>query len=154
MLVGLIEDHFFFFPLTLLPPLLPLSLPHPLSLSCPLPLPSLSHSPSSLSLPPPPPFSLSLSLIYTGVSQFVFGSGPHVIAITRDGELYSWGHNGYGQLGQGVSITVGHCSMPEKIQGALAGIKIDKVACGGHHTLALTQEGQVKSYQQVIQFAM
>lgn len=80
------------------------------------------------------------------VTEFVYGSGPHVIAITSQGELYSWGHNGYGQLGQGVSITIGHGCTPERIQGSLSGVRIVKVACGGHHTLALTQEGQVSTY--------
>ena len=74
----------------------------------------------------------------------MFGSGPHVIAITTDGQLYSWGHNGYGQLGQGVSITVAQGSTPERIRGVLEGVRIVKVACGGHHTLALTQGGEVR----------
>ncbi len=78
-----------------------------------------------------------------GISQFVFGSGPHVIGITTDGQLYSWGHNGYGQLGQGVSIIIGQGCTPERIQGVLEGVKVTKVACGGHHTLALTQGGDV-----------
>ena len=82
------------------------------------------------------------------IVQFVFGSGPHVIAITTEGHLYSWGHNGYGQLGQGVSITIGQGSTPERIRGVLEGIRIVKVACGGHHTLALTQAGEVSvTYQ-------
>ncbi|XP_064394072.1 RCC1 and BTB domain-containing protein 1-like [Halichondria panicea] len=81
-----------------------------------------------------------------GISQFVFGSGPHVIGITTDGQLYSWGHNGYGQLGQGVSIIIGQGCTPERIQGVLEGVKVTKVACGGHHTLALTQGGDVYAW--------
>lgn len=77
------------------------------------------------------------------ITRFVFGSGPHVIAITTDGQLYSWGHNGYGQLGQGVAITIGQGCTPERIRGALEGVRVAKVACGGHHTLALTQGGEV-----------
>ena len=39
-------------------------------------------------------------LCYKGVSGFAYGSGPHVLAFTQAGELYSWGHNGYSQLGK------------------------------------------------------
>lgn len=33
------------------------------------------------------------------IISFAFGSGPHVLALTRTGEVYSWGHNAFGQLG-------------------------------------------------------
>ena len=32
---------------------------------------------------------------------FAYGSGPHVLAYTEAGDLFSWGHNGYCQLGNG-----------------------------------------------------
>ncbi len=35
------------------------------------------------------------------VAGFAYGSGPHVLAFTESGDLYSWGHNGYCQLGNG-----------------------------------------------------
>ena len=62
---------------------------------------------------------------------------------TVDGELYSWGHNGYGQLGQGLAVTSGNqLSFPQRIEGPLNGVPVVKVACGGHHTLALTRDGK------------
>ena len=77
--------------------------------------------------------------------DFGFGSGPHMMALVNGGELYSWGHNGYGQLGLGtpVSVTTNMGTIPRLITGDLQGIKVAQVACGGHHTLALTSEGQV-----------
>ena len=81
--------------------------------------------------------------VHPGVVDIVFGSGPHVIALAKSGELYSWGHNGYGQLGLGVAITTSQGTIPHCIRGCLEGLKVTEVACGGHHTLALTSEGMV-----------
>ena len=83
--------------------------------------------------------------MHTGVCDVAYGSGPHVVVITVDGELFSWGHNGYGQLGQGLAITNVHVTSPHKIEGPLYGVKIAKVACGGHHTLALSTEGKAST---------
>ena len=66
------------------------------------------------------------------------------MVVTSDGRLFSWGHNGYGQLGQGLAVTNGHVSFPIKIEGPLDGVPVTKVACGGHHTLALSREGNVR----------
>ena len=87
--------------------------------------------------------SLPLSLSPTGVGDLAYGSGPHIVAVTSDGKLFSWGHNGYGQLGQGLAVTSGqYISSPQKIEGPLEGTAVVKVACGGHHTLALTKGGK------------
>ena len=45
-------------------------------------------------------------LCYKRVLGFAYGSGPHVLAFTESGELYSWGHNGYCQLGNGSTNQV------------------------------------------------
>ena len=37
------------------------------------------------------------SLCYKKVVGFSYGSGPHILAFTECGDLYSWGHNGYCQ---------------------------------------------------------
>ena len=46
---------------------------------------------------------ISFSTNFQGVVGFAYGSGPHVLAYTQSGELYSWGHNGYCQLGNGTT---------------------------------------------------
>ncbi|CAG5102534.1 Similar to Rcbtb1: RCC1 and BTB domain-containing protein 1 (Mus musculus) [Cotesia congregata] len=43
------------------------------------------------------------ALTLKGVKTFAFGVGPHVLALTNKGEVYSWGHNGYCELGNGSS---------------------------------------------------
>lgn len=54
--------------------------------------------------------------------------------------MYSWGHNGYCQLGNGGS---GQGLTPTLISTNLQGKKILRVACGSHHSMALSQEGEV-----------
>ena len=66
-----------------------------------------------------------------------------MVALTLQGEVYSWGHNGYGQLGQGASITTGQGMIPRRLNGDFTGVRIVSVACGGHHTVAVTASGEV-----------
>ena len=72
-----------------------------------------------------------------------YGSGPHVLMLTSRGELYSCGHNGYGQLGQGSSSVTGQGMFPRRVVGGFVGVRIVKVACGGHHSLAVDSQGMV-----------
>ena len=117
-----------------------------------------SAPPLSPTSPPPPPkknttmphktsllpLSLPPSLPHTEVVDIAFGSGPHLLALTSRGELYSWGHNGYGQLGLGIGITSSAGAFPQKVVGGgLGGVRVTKVACGGHHTLVLSDSGEV-----------
>ena len=69
-----------------------------------------------------------------------YGSGPHVLAVTANGELYSWGHNGYCQLGNGTTNQV---LAPSTVSTQLSEKVITHVACGSHHSLVLTNEGEV-----------
>ncbi|GAA4352648.1 hypothetical protein GCM10023185_12550 [Hymenobacter saemangeumensis] len=73
------------------------------------------------------------------ISQIVAGSG-HSLALTKDGQLYAWGANKLGQLGDGsfterlrpVAVT------RPRHAGAWA-----QIAAGRAHTLALTTDGQL-----------
>lgn len=85
------------------------------------------------------------ALCETGVKTFAYGSGPHVLALTRAGEVYSWGHNGYFELGNGTS----NQGLTPTVVGLHPGGKIViDVACGSHHSLALTDEGEVYAWGQ------
>ncbi|XP_038050158.1 RCC1 and BTB domain-containing protein 1-like [Patiria miniata] len=78
-----------------------------------------------------------------GVTLMAFGSGPHVVVATDSGELYSWGHNGYCQLGNGTTSQSPERMAPCLISSSLGGCMISQVACGSHHTLLLTDKGEV-----------
>ncbi|KAG9237118.1 regulator of chromosome condensation 1/beta-lactamase-inhibitor protein II [Amylocarpus encephaloides] len=78
------------------------------------------------------------------------GAGDyHSFAVAKDGDVYSWGLNSFGQTGfdpeideedeQGEDSTIAN---PQVVP-ALKGFKIEQIAGGAHHTIALTETGQV-----------
>ncbi|XP_043846493.1 RCC1 and BTB domain-containing protein 2 isoform X1 [Dromiciops gliroides] len=69
-----------------------------------------------------------------------YGSGPHVVIATDEGEVYTWGHNAYSQLGNG---TTNHGLVPTQISINLENRRVIEVACGSHHSMALTSDGKV-----------
>ncbi|XP_062302734.1 RCC1 and BTB domain-containing protein 1 isoform X2 [Osmerus eperlanus] len=74
------------------------------------------------------------------VVSLSYGSGPHVLLATEDGDLFAWGHNGYSQLGngttnQGVSPILVSANLPNK--------RVKEVVCGSHHSMALMHDGEV-----------
>uniref|UniRef100_A0A1I7XCX1 BTB domain-containing protein n=1 Tax=Heterorhabditis bacteriophora TaxID=37862 RepID=A0A1I7XCX1_HETBA len=74
------------------------------------------------------------------IRQIAFGSGPHVLGLSEDGQVYSWGHNAFGQLGLGHTL---QGTSPMLVQGSLLGERVVQVACGGHHSAAITDRGEV-----------
>ncbi|TGK33216.1 chromosome condensation regulator [Leptospira gomenensis] len=79
----------------------------------------------------------------TEVIQIVAGS-QHSAALTASGEVYVWGRNQYGNLGNG-SVETGTTvhSTPEKVPGLTGVIQI---ANGRDHILALKEDGTVFSW--------
>mmetsp|Transcript_30194 Transcript_30194/g.85273 ORF Transcript_30194/g.85273 Transcript_30194/m.85273 type:complete len:798 (-) Transcript_30194:182-2575(-) len=61
----------------------------------------------------------------------------HSVAVTTDGELYSWGRCNMGQLGIGSKCgKSGRVDSPERVRD-FAHMKVESVACGASHTLAV-----------------
>ncbi|XP_020287366.1 RCC1 and BTB domain-containing protein 1-like [Pseudomyrmex gracilis] len=84
------------------------------------------------------------------VKTFACGSGPHVLALTENGEVFSWGHNGYCELGNGTSnqgVVPTLVNMPTTADNSRMKRVVD-IACGSHHSLALTEEGEVFAWGQ------
>ncbi|KAB1267662.1 RCC1 and BTB domain-containing protein 2 [Camelus dromedarius] len=69
-----------------------------------------------------------------------YGSGPHVVLATTEGEVFTWGHNAYSQLGNG---TTNHGLVPCHISTNLSNKQVTEVACGSYHSLVLTSDGEV-----------
>eukprot|EP00743_Colponemidia_sp_Colp-15_P006387 GILK01006874.1.p1 GENE.GILK01006874.1~~GILK01006874.1.p1 ORF type:complete len:663 (+),score=97.84 GILK01006874.1:45-2033(+) len=70
----------------------------------------------------------------------------HSVALTAEGEVYSWGGGGTffnrGQCGHGHNHDV---ISPQLIEG-LVGKRVIQISCGGYHTMALTANEQVYSW--------
>ena len=67
----------------------------------------------------------------------VSSGGWHSMALRRDGTVWSWGRNDYGQLGIGSD---NHQSEPMQIDGLS---DIVAITAGGWHSMALTSDGRV-----------
>jgi len=65
----------------------------------------------------------------------------HNLALTANGNVYSWGINDYGQLGNG---TTSNSTVPLLIEeGLYPDVKVADIAAGGWHSLAITEHGEV-----------
>ncbi|XP_063282088.1 RCC1 and BTB domain-containing protein 2 isoform X2 [Pelobates fuscus] len=71
------------------------------------------------------------------------GSGPHVVAVTSEGDIFSWGHNAYSQLGNG---STNQALTPSQVSTNLISKKVVSVACGSHHSMVATSDGEVYAW--------
>jgi alpha-tubulin suppressor-like RCC1 family protein len=84
------------------------------------------------------PTNVSTSAV-PGFTQIAAG-GLHTVAVGTDGNLYAWGANEFGQLGQGPGT--GDLQKPQRItMGFPSGTQFQQVAAGGSFSLALTANG-------------
>ncbi|XP_071595328.1 RCC1 and BTB domain-containing protein 2 isoform X4 [Heliangelus exortis] len=83
------------------------------------------------------------SLCGKKIACLSYGSGPHVVLATEEGEVYTWGHNAYSQLGNG---TTNHGFIPCQVSTNLVNKKVIEVACGSHHSMVLTSDGEVYTW--------
>ena len=80
-----------------------------------------------------------------GIVHLAYGSGPHVVASTKSGAVFTWGHNGYCQLGNG---STSQCYTPTQLEGTLQNKFVTEVACGSHHSVCLTKDGDIYAWGQ------
>ena len=78
---------------------------------------------------------------FTSISPAHCDSG-FTVALGSDRQVYAWGANGRGQLGDGTTISR---SAPVRAQ-TPAGVMFTAVAAGGLHSLALDSTGNVWSW--------
>ncbi|KAJ0013026.1 hypothetical protein NQD34_017360 [Periophthalmus magnuspinnatus] len=71
------------------------------------------------------------------------GSDGHTLAITVEGEVFSWGDGEYGKLGHGNSATQKY---PKIIQGPLVGKVVACVSAGYRHSAAVTSDGELYTW--------
>ncbi|KAG9157154.1 hypothetical protein Leryth_025713 [Lithospermum erythrorhizon] len=68
--------------------------------------------------------------------------GFFTMALTEEGQLWNWGANSNYELGRGDRIGGWK---PQAVP-SLKDVRIIQIACGGYHSLALTDEGRVLSW--------
>ncbi|XP_023713900.1 E3 ubiquitin-protein ligase HERC2 [Cryptotermes secundus] len=72
----------------------------------------------------------------------VNSGGKHCLALSAEGEVYSWGEGDDGKLGHGNRSS---CERPRVIE-ALRGKEIIDIACGGAHSAAITSNRDVYTW--------
>jgi alpha-tubulin suppressor-like RCC1 family protein len=83
----------------------------------------------------PIPSTAPAGVTFTAIAA---GTG-YSLALTSSGEVYAWGFNGSGQLGDGTNTSrriMTAVSLP-------AGVTITAIACGADHSLAISSTGDV-----------
>jgi alpha-tubulin suppressor-like RCC1 family protein len=99
-------------------------------------------------LPNPTPTPLTIPGLSAKVTQIAAGSS-HSLALTSTGQLYAFGRNVYGGLGNSTNIgDTGYVANPTPTLVALSGIEghITQVAASDFDTLVVTSSGQLYTF--------
>eukprot|EP01094_Clydonella_sp_ATCC50884_P029047 TRINITY_DN8940_c0_g1_i1.p1 TRINITY_DN8940_c0_g1~~TRINITY_DN8940_c0_g1_i1.p1 ORF type:complete len:392 (-),score=110.81 TRINITY_DN8940_c0_g1_i1:38-1213(-) len=68
----------------------------------------------------------------------------HMAAVTREGELFTWGYGSNGRLGHGEEVDK---QAPKLVEFFVeAGLKVTSVTCGGHHTCVVVDSGDLYTF--------
>lgn len=86
---------------------------------------------------------ISVALSKTPSTREYAGDGLHSLALSKNGRIFAWGHNGYDQLGTGTDK-----SSPQPIEitekfNLLANEMIRLISVGGKQSLAITTKNRV-----------
>lgn len=74
------------------------------------------------------------------------GGAAHSLALDDDGEVYSWGNNTYGQLGDGSNVSVNLPVNISQTSDTLKDKKIVQIAAGFYHSLAIDSKGNLYTW--------
>lgn len=85
-----------------------------------------------------PAFLPTLNPYLDNIKSISLG-GMHSVALTYDGEVFTWGYGGFGALGHSVYTRE---LLPRKVEEAWSG-NISHIATSGTHTAAVTDSGEL-----------
>jgi len=80
-----------------------------------------------------------------GIVDVKFGE-THAVVLTDKGQVFSYGKGKYGQLGLGGSASGMSTRVALPVLSALADKRVVSISAGSHHTVALTEGGDVFSW--------
>lgn len=80
-----------------------------------------------------------------GAATHIAGGHQHSLYLDGDGQIWAWGSNEDGELGNGTTVA---SNVPVRVNmgGVLAGVEVVAVAAGGRHSMALDSQGRVYSW--------
>lgn len=84
----------------------------------------------------------------SGAPIAVFAGGWHTFVLTETNQVIGFGLNNWGQLG--VPLEQGVCQYKPVVIKALSNKGVVAMACGEHHSLALTKDGDVLSFGRAV----
>ena len=103
------------------------------------------------------PRAVDVSGVLAGQSVTqISGGGSHALVLTAAGNLYSWGYENNGRLGNGNTGSGASSNVPVAVDmtGVLAGRTITSVKAGTFHSVALDSTGAVSTWGYGVQGAM
>ncbi|XP_022131000.2 probable E3 ubiquitin-protein ligase HERC2 [Pieris rapae] len=87
--------------------------------------------------------TLLASLQHVFITKVACNSGgKHCLALSSDGDVYSWGEGEDGKLGHGNRVSYDR----PKLITALSGLEVVAIACGGAHSACLTARGRIYTW--------
>jgi alpha-tubulin suppressor-like RCC1 family protein len=92
------------------------------------------------------PIALKMDNSFFGKKIKKIASGiehSHIMALTTDGEVFAWGANNYGQLGDGSQIAK---TVPIRVRAALENEEVIDIAVGNGVSFAHTKDGKLYSW--------
>ncbi|HZQ95904.1 MAG TPA: hypothetical protein VFA67_12900 [Candidatus Sulfotelmatobacter sp.] len=95
--------------------------------------PGLGNTPATA----PAPVTLSTTIYIQCVTQVAAGDG-HFLALANAADLFAWGSNSSGQLGDGTTVSR---TTPERVIFPPSVVSITQIAAGALHSLAFTNDG-------------
>jgi alpha-tubulin suppressor-like RCC1 family protein len=82
--------------------------------------------------------------LLSGITVTAIAAGElHSLALSSDGNVYAWGNNDRGQLGDDTTT---FSPTPVKVGGLLSGIKVTALTAGSYYSLAAGSDGNVYAW--------
>ena len=91
------------------------------------------------------PTPVELGFLPPGIQPTAISAGGnHTLALFSNGQVYAWGDNQFGQIGNHAAPT--DSTLPSYAKGALASKRVIGISAGQYHSLAVCDDGTVAAW--------